>query len=257
MLGRFSFFEKSAKPTLLTACVPEGVRVYVVGDIHGRLDLLMALHGDIQEDGKDDADRKVIVYVGDYVDRGDDSKKVIDELLQHPLPEFESFYLKGNHEDALLRFLENPDVARDWFSFGGAATVYSYGVPIPAGIRTDEQLQTIQTAFRIALPEAHLRFLSDLQLCYEIGDYFCVHAGIKPGQALDRQQPEDMMWIRDEFLDSDKLHGKVIVHGHSITDVPDVQENRIGIDTGAYYSNRLTCLVLEGNTRRFLETSID
>lgn len=251
----FSFFARSApkpKPTVSTASIPDGIRAYVVGDIHGRLDLLRTLHGKIRQDSETARGDRIIVYIGDYVDRGDDSKGVIDELLTDPVPGFEPIYLKGNHEEVLLNFLEHPEIARDWFSFGGDAAVMSYGVPVLPGALTDERLRDIQTAFRDAVPDAHLRFLSDLRLSYEIGDYLCVHAGIKPGRPLHRQRPEDMLWIRDEFLESEKLHGKVVVHGHSITKAPDVQENRIGLDTGAYFSNRLTCLILEGSTHRFL-----
>lgn len=256
----FSFFSRSAskpKPTLSTAVIPDGTRAYVVGDIHGRLDLLRTLHAKIRQDSETARGDRIVVYIGDYVDRGDDSKGVIDELLADPLAGFEPIYLKGNHEEALLNFLEHPEVARDWFSFGGDAAVMSYGVPVIPGALTDERLLDMQAAFRDALPDAHLRFLSDLRLFYEIGDYLCVHAGISPGRPLDRQRPEDLLWIREEFLESEKLHGKVVVHGHSVTETPDVQENRIGIDTGAYFSNCLTCLVLEGATHRFLRTASD
>ena len=249
----FSFFSRpTPKPTLSTASVPNGVRVYVVGDIHGRLDLLRTLHGKIQRDAETAGRDRIVVYIGDYVDRGDDSKGVIDELLTDPLSGFECVYLKGNHEEALLNFLDHAEVARDWFSFGGDAAVMSYGVPVLPGALTEERLRDIQMAFQGAVPKAHLRFLMGLRLSYEIGDYLCVHAGIDPGRSLDRQRPEDMLWIRDKFLLSERQHGKIIVHGHSITETPDIQENRIGIDTGAYFSNRLTCLVLEGSARRFL-----
>ncbi len=223
-----------------------------MGDIHGRLDLLQTLHGKIRQDSETSRGDRIIVYIGDYVDRGDYSKGVIDELLIDPLPGFSPIYLKGNHEEALLNFLEHPEVAWDWFSFGGDAAVMGYGVPVLPGVLTDERLREIQAAFRNAIPDAHLRFLSDLRLRYEIGDYLCVHAGVNPARPLHRQRPEDLMWIRDAFLYSDKLHGKLIVHGHSITDEPDIQKNRVGIDTGAYFSNRLTCLILEGGTYRFL-----
>lgn len=251
----FSIFSKSAaepKPTLSTASVPDGVRVYVVGDIHGRLDLLRALHEKVNQDHETWRGDLIVVYIGDYVDRGDDSKGVIDELLNDPLTGFEYVYLKGNHEATLLNFLEHAEVARDWFTFGGDAAVMSYGVPVLPGVLTDVRLREIQAAFRDAVPDAHLRFLSDLRLRYEVGDYLCVHAGIDPGRPLRRQRAEDMLWIRDQFLFSERQYEKIIIHGHSITDEPDIQENRIGIDTGAYFSNRLTCLVLEGRERRFL-----
>jgi serine/threonine protein phosphatase 1 len=230
--------------------IPIGQRAYIVGDIHGRHDLLRILHEQVQADSSDYGGAKRIVYLGDYIDRGHESKNVVEELISHPLPEFERVFLKGNHEDALLSFLTDFNAARDWFQFGGEATVFSYGVSMPPGTRSDNMLKDIQASLNTAIPETHIQFFNALRTSYEIDDYLCVHAGIDPGRPLDRQRDEDLMWIRDEFLWSKKDHKKIIVHGHSISETPDVQINRIGIDTGAYYSNRLTCLVLEGSPCR-------
>lgn len=239
------------------ARLPEGRRVYAVGDIHGRADLLRELHrlieADLPEAGA--VERRVAVYLGDYVDRGFESPDVIDLLLSDPLPRFEQVYLKGNHDELFLDFLEDVTVGPDWFALGGNATVYSYGVRIPDSIPPSERFGHIQSALQASVPQAHIEFLSCLELAWEIGDYLFVHAGIRPEKSLDRQTPEDLLWIRDEFLTSHADHGKIVVHGHSVTDEPDIQINRIGIDTGAFATNNLTCLVLEGSSMRFLSTA--
>ncbi len=237
--------------------VPGGQRVYAVGDIHGRADLLAELNRQIREDAVDAPAeiQKTIIYLGDYVDRGLDSMGVIDFFLTAPMDDFERVYLKGNHEDTLLRFLEDPSIGPDWFAIGGDATVLSYGIRIPAGLTSAQYLEYTWKEFRARIPQDHLEFLWSLQLIYQTGDYVFVHAGIKPGVPLEQQDPEDLMWIRGEFLDSRKNHGKVVVHGHMLMSQPDIQSHRIGIDTGAYATNVLTCIVLEGVTQRFLSTA--
>jgi serine/threonine protein phosphatase 1 len=233
---------------------PPGSRIYAIGDIHGRRDLLARMHRTILDDAKgSEALRKTVVYVGDYVDRGDDSRGVIDLLLDAPLEGFRAVHLRGNHEDFMLRLLEDPSIAPLWIVNGGDATLYSYGVdwrePFAAG-----DLEAVSQGLRKALPARHREFLRLLALCHEEGDYLFVHAGIRPGRDLAAQAPDDLMWIRDEFLRSDADHGKVVVHGHSISPEPQLLDNRIGIDTGAFATGRLTCLVLEGTTRRILQT---
>ncbi|MCH8997742.1 MAG: serine/threonine protein phosphatase [Proteobacteria bacterium] len=236
--------------------VPDGLRVYAIGDIHGRADLLAQLHRQIEEDAATAPDRvtKTVVYLGDYVDRGLDSKGVIDLILSSPLAGFDTVCLKGNHEDALLRFLQDISVGPDWLAIGGSATILSYGVRIPEGLSSAQRLEHVWKNLRAHMPQKHLEFLSKLDLMYRIGDYVFVHAGIMPGTPLDRQAPEDLMWIREEFLRSKQEHGAIVVHGHSPRDRPDIQNHRIGIDTGAFATNILTCLVLEGTTKRFLST---
>jgi len=235
---------------------PEGLRLYVVGDIHGRADLLAALHERIRADAASDGSEpgRRVVYLGDYVDRGFDSKGVIDLLLERPLEGFEAVHLKGNHEDALLRFLDDPARGPDWFAIGGDATAMSYGVRLADGGGARERFHAIRDQLRQLLPRSHLAFLSSLHLSHEAGDYLCVHAGIRPGVPLDAQEPDDLMWIREPFLRSGADHGKVVIHGHSPARRPKVRANRIALDTTAYASNVLTCLVLEGTARRFLDT---
>jgi serine/threonine protein phosphatase 1 len=256
MLGKL--FGKSGKSHKQSgARVPDGVRVYCIGDIHGRADLLAALHRGIKADAAQNPggiDRNIAVYVGDYVDRGMQSKEVIDHILSDPLPGFEKVYLKGNHDDSLLQFLRDAESGPMWFSFGGDATVLSYGVRMSPSKVGRDRFEDMRKQLEANLPPSHLEFLQALQLVWECGDYLFVHAGFKPGVPIQQQKPEDMLWIRDEFLESRHDFGKLIVHGHSVTDAPELKSNRIGIDTGAYASDTLTCLILEGDARNFIST---
>jgi serine/threonine protein phosphatase 1 len=232
-----------------------GTRLYAIGDIHGRADLLRALHGLVLEDARrHHATRNVVVYLGDYVDRGRQSREVIDLLLDEPLPNFEAVHLKGNHEDSMLRFLAKAGVGPAWISYGGAATLMSYAVCPPETTAGPASLARAQTELGRRLPERHRKFLGSLPLTHVEGDYFFVHAGVRPGVAIDQQAEQDLLWIRSEFLSSDEDFGKIVVHGHSISERPDVQRNRIGIDTGAFASDTLTCLVLEDTECSFLQT---
>jgi serine/threonine protein phosphatase 1 len=234
---------------------PSGSRVYAIGDIHGRADLLGHLHQLIHEDAyRRQAPRNVVVYLGDYIDRGKDSAAVIDLLLDEPLPSFERVHLRGNHEDSLLRFLDDVSIGPAWFFYGGDATLESYGVRPPAPAARPQELLRVQRELKRRLPERHLRFYEALTFAHAEGDYLFVHAGLRPGVPIEAQNPADLLWIRDEFLSSSEDFGKIVVHGHSITARPDVQKNRIGIDTGAFASDILTCLVLEGGEWSFLQT---
>lgn len=241
--------------TAPTFRVPEASRVYVIGDIHGRADLLARLHDLITADAEaHPTRRKVVVYLGDYVDRGFESREVIDGLLAQPLQGFEVVRLKGNHEQVLLDFLDDSTMGFNWLMIGGDATLYSYGVAkAPRAGRLDN-LDTVQGAFRDALPQSHLDFFRGLESYHVEGDYLLVHAGVRPGVALADQEARDLIWIRDEFLNSAADHGKMVVHGHSIVDRPETRANRIAIDTGAFATGRLTCLVLDGTAREFLST---
>jgi serine/threonine protein phosphatase 1 len=235
--------------------VSPGSRVYAVGDIHGRADLLAEIHRRIGADAAAaGASRKVVVYIGDYVDRGFESREVIDLLLDEPLAGFEAVHLKGNHEEILLRFLDDTSVGALWLFNGGDKTLYSYGVEVPAGFPDEGWFATAQSEFRQKLPPAHLEFLRSLRLSHMEGDYLLVHAGIRPGVPFEEQSEHDRLWIREGFLDSAADFGKIVVHGHTITPEPELLANRIGIDTGAYRSGHLTCLVLEGESRRLLQT---
>ncbi|MBX6320974.1 MAG: serine/threonine protein phosphatase [Rhodospirillaceae bacterium] len=251
---------RSARPlslAALQAVAPPGLRIYAIGDIHGRADLLGALHDRIEADAATAPAgcRRLIVYLGDYVDRGLQSRQVIDMLLEGPPAGFEAVYLKGNHEDCMLRFLDDWESGPHWFSIGGDATALSYGVRPALGLSVAERFQQACRDLKAALPPAHLRFLESLELVYEAGDYVFVHAGLRPGVPLDEQDPEDLMWIRDEFLYGPNSWNRLVVHGHSPSREPAVFGHRIGIDTGAFFTNVLTCLVLEGAERRFISTA--
>jgi len=244
-----------ACPPRRVARVPAGQRLYAIGDVHGRRDLLERLLDMVVEDAAARPGiQGTIVFLGDYVDRGPDSAGVIDLLCGPPPPGFGWIFLRGNHEAAMLRFLSDPQVGMDWLEFGGDTTLRSYGVDPPAGARRRGLLPAASRALASRLPPAHLSFLRTLRLSLRVGDYLFAHAGIRPGIALEAQREDDLLWIRDDFLRSTADHGVVVVHGHTITSAVETRPNRIGIDTGACYSGRLSCLVLEGETRRILQT---
>lgn len=235
--------------------VPPGTRIYAIGDVHGRADLLEMMHGLIRADAaKDPAPRLVAIHIGDYVDRGLQSRQVLDLLSSDPLPGFERFDLIGNHDAWMLQFLEDLSVGLPWLQNGGVETLLSYGIGRLSEIEPNARLPAAQRQLAEALPPAHLDFLRSLRHLHAEGDYVFVHAGIRPGVPLDRQSPEDLLWIREPFLDDETDHGCIVVHGHTICDRPEILENRIGIDTGAFATGCLTCLVLEGTEQRLLQT---
>jgi serine/threonine protein phosphatase 1 len=237
------------------ARVPAGTRAYAIGDIHGCIEPLRALLDRVRDDAAAHAaPRNVVIYLGDYVDRGTHSRGVIDLILSEPLAGFERVYLKGNHEESLIRFLADERSGAQWFAYGGDATLYSYGVRPPPLNADKNEFQRAQREFAQKLPAAHLAFFERLSLMHIEGDYAFVHAGIRPRVPIDRQASQDLLWIRDEFLQSNLDFGKVVVHGHSISEAPAVRPNRIGIDTGAFASGHLTCLILEDTRRSFLAT---
>ena len=219
-----------------TAATPQGTRLYAIGDIHGRADLLRRMHRLIQDDAAaQPRERHVIVYLGDYIDRGPDSAEVIDLLIESPVPGCQAVHLLGNHEDSMLRFLDDTEVGSGWLYYGGLATLVAYDIDVGEyPWRNEIEMMRLQSELRRRLPARHRRFLQSLPLNHAEGDYLFVHAGIRPGLPLDRQAREDLLWIRDEFLASPADHGRVIVHGHTISPEPEIQPNRIGIDTGAY-----------------------
>lgn len=233
---------------------PSDMRLYAIGDIHGRADLLSELHHLILADAEHAVDgRRVAIYLGDYVDRGARSADVIECLLGDPLPHFDSVFLKGNHEQLMLDYLDGDD-GMTWFHNGGVATAQSYGVTASKADLWGGETTETRAALAYMIPEKHRRFFEQLTPQARFGDYLFVHAGIRPGTPLDQQSERDLLWIRDAFLSSQADHGVVVVHGHSITRTPDICPNRIGIDTGAWHSGALTALVLDGETRSFLQT---
>ena len=243
------------RPRRAPRAVPEDARVYAIGDIHGRVDLLADLHRRILDDAERNAKpRMVVVYVGDYVDRGLQSRAVLDTLIDEPLEGFESIHLKGNHEAMMLQFLADSRAASGWLEIGGNATLLSYGVKPKEEQSLLKRLAEAQAQLQHNLPASHRAFLEGLKLHHTEGDYLFVHAGLKPRVALDDQRERDLLWIRDDFLESTVDHGKTVVHGHSISWEPEVKANRINVDTGAFASGVLTCLVLDGEETSFLQT---
>ena len=230
---------------------PEPGRLYVIGDIHGRADLLDRMIGEI---GNDLAARPVadslVVTVGDYIDRGPNSRGVIERLLANPFPA-RFVPLKGNHELLLEGFLLNPEVAGHWRRLGGLETMQSYGVPVGDMMRGREYLAAAR-ALAQAIPAAHFDFLGALRTSLTVGKYFICHAGVRPGVPLDRQSEEDLLWIRDEFLDSRTDFGKIVVHGHTPAEKPELLPNRINVDTGAFMTGRLTCAAIDADGVRFI-----
>jgi len=249
MLG----YEVTASPVLKARPrIPSGVRIYAVGDIHGRADVLAKLFALIDQDleARPTA-RSIEVFLGDYIDRGPHSRQVIDLLIARRRQHV-AVFLKGNHEACAYQVLSDPSVLSDWIHIGGINTLLSYGVKTSNFDRDQQAQQAIAAAFRRALPDSHYHFLKGLALSLSCGDYFFVHAGVRPGIPLVRQSEQDLLWIRDDFLLHEEDFGKIVVHGHSPTNSPDIRLNRINIDTGAYATGRLTCLVLEGDAMRFL-----
>jgi serine/threonine protein phosphatase 1 len=236
--------------------LPSGLRIYVVGDIHGRLDLLDQLLARISADiALRPIERSVYVFLGDYIDRGSWSRETIDRLIEHGGTS-ESVFLKGNHEQIALQCLSDRGLIDQWLRLGGMQTLVSYGVPAEI-LASAKQIAELQSAFHSALPQAHFRFFRDLQNSFTLGDFFFAHAGAKPNVELTRQKESDLLWIRGEFLASDCDFGKIVVHGHTPGGEVEVRPNRINIDTGAFATGRLTCLVIEGEALSTIDTPVE
>lgn len=218
-------------------------RIYIIGDIHGRLDLLDRMIDRIDSDVQTYGGASLIVTLGDYVDRGPDSRGVIDRLLKNP---FSGDYvaLKGNHEALFERFLKEPDIGNYWRQLGGLETLHSFGIPVRPLMR-GKNFEEAAEQLRSTVSTGQLNFLKSLKTSLSVGRFFLCHAGVRPGVPLDRQSEEDLLWIRDDFLRSDLDFGKIVVHGHTPIERPEFRPNRINIDTGAFATGRLTCLVVE------------
>ena len=239
-MGLYRRLRKKDKPRL-----PEGVRIYAISDIHGRADLLQSLFAVIDADlDRSGPERAIQVFLGDYVDRGPNSRAVLDLLIERSKTH-ETVFLKGNHEAFLLEVLEDPTKLESWRHYGGLLTLVSYGVTPTMNPNAEQQVELIKALAR-AVPEEHLAFLRRLETSFTCGDFFFVHAGVKPGIPLAQQGEHDLLWIRDEFLNSEDRFEKYIVHGHTPVAVPDIRPNRINIDTGAYATGNLTLLSIQG-----------
>lgn len=235
--------------------LPADMRLYAVGDVHGRLDLLRHLLDKIAADSKTAGGKVQKIFLGDYIDRGLQSRQIIDYLMEWATKEkTPPIFLLGNHEQVMRRLLRDPDpdLLRDWFQFGGRETLLSYGFS-PATLMGDPDKVLDEMAEKI--PQSHADFLENLELSATFGDYFFCHAGVRPGVALESQNEQDLIWIRYEFLNHKDSFGKVVVHGHTITFEAEFCPNRISIDTGAYATGCLTALALEGTKQWLVQTS--
>lgn len=233
------------------ARLPDGLRIYAIGDIHGRADLLAVTLARIDEDqSRSPVARAIEIYLGDYIDRGPHSDRVL-ELLVARSRVAETVLLKGNHEAYLMDFLRRPDTLSDWRHFGGLQTLMSYR--LAPSINPDAaERRNLSMQLRQILPFSHRAFLNRLVPSFSCGEYFFAHAGVRPGIPLSEQTEEDLLWIREDFLFCYDQYEKVIVHGHTPVVSPEIHRNRINIDTGAYASDRLTGLVLEADDVAFL-----
>ena len=241
------------KPAIPLPAVPDGSRYYVIGDIHGRNDLFERLIAAIEHEASEtvDVDIKVIL-LGDLVDRGPDSSLVIANAREWQNRR-DVRILAGNHEEMFLRSFDNTTVLRQFLRHGGRETILSYGVPLKQ--YNEASLEELQDLMRQFVPAADREFIAGFEEFIVAGDYVFVHAGIQPGVDLEDQSREDLLWIRERFLEFDGEHPRHVVHGHTIFEEPDVRRNRIGIDTGAYRHGRLTALVLEGTSRRTIQAA--
>ena len=235
--------------------VPAGRRIYAIGDVHGCLDLMERILARIDADDHARGPAEtMLVFLGDLVDRGPDTAGVVASALELRRSGRSVRFIKGNHEETFLRALEGREGEMKFFTrIGGQETILSYGVDEHDYAAADyEGLRTLALS---KVPTDHRAFLANFERFVEVGDYLFVHAGIRPGVALDEQKGSDLRWIRETFLNHTADHGHMVIHGHTITDEVDERANRIGIDTGAFRSGRLTALGLEGTARWYLDTA--
>lgn len=226
--------------------LPDGIRIYAISDIHGCSDLLRTLFEVIDRDLMTIGRRRALhVFLGDYIDRGPDSSGTIDLLIDRAR-RHESIFLKGNHEEFLFEVLRDPEMLQNWRQYGGLQTLSSYGIQPPLNPTVEEQKELIER-LALAIPMQHRMFFERLRTRFVCGDFFFVHAGIKPGLPLASQREEDLLWIRDEFLLSERKYEKYIIHGHTPVREPDIRPNRANIDTGAYATGNLTLLTIQGH----------
>ncbi len=231
-----------------------------MGDVHGRLDALQPLIRAIADDleATPPVQSAMLVFLGDYVDRGPESRGVVDMILRMKGQQgLEVRTLKGNHEEALLQFMQQPTFGAAWLEHGGGATLASYGVQPPASRTDPDAWAEVSAAFSAALPVDHLTFYRALELMIDVGDYAFVHAGVRPGVPWDQQAERDMLWIRQEFLQEKGPFGKVIVHGHTPMEQAQLLPHRIGVDTGCYATGLLTAVRLQDEDQRLIQAKAE
>lgn len=241
----------------VSPAVADDALVWAIGDVHGRLDLLTPLVDAIRADAEAFTGRsKTVIFLGDYIDRGPESRGVIRYLSELPRNEgIDWRFLKGNHEEAMLNFIENSADGAKWCEYGGDATLASYGLRVPPMKHMLDAWSHLSADLDHKLTQTERSFLDNLELSISIGDYFFAHAGARPGQLLDRQTDHDLMWIRNSFLNSDVEFDKVVVHGHTPSSEVYVDHRRIGLDTKAYETGVLSALRLEGGRRSLMQNS--
>jgi serine/threonine protein phosphatase 1 len=233
-------------------CVPPGSRVYAIGDVHGRLDLLAELAEAIEhDDAASTAAQTTVVMLGDLVDRGPDSAGVIDFASKWAMLR-DIRFIAGNHEEMFLNAFTEHGRFRGFLRFGGIETLASYG--LDAAEMMDMDFPEIVHRMKRAVPKEDRQFMRSFENSILMGDYLFVHAGINPAAPLDQQHPHDCRWIREPFLSHKGDPGCMVVHGHTVTEQAELRDHRIGIDTGAYKSGLLTALRLEGTDRRLIQT---
>lgn len=256
-----TLFKRKPKPPVAPSVprVPDDTVVWAVGDIHGCLDLLKALvDGIVADAASSDASRKVVIFLGDYIDRGPDSRGVLRYLIDLPKDAgIEWRFLKGNHEEAMLKFLADPSFGPNWCEYGGDAALASYRLRPPEMKHRVEAWARVSADLNHKVTTEEREFLETLEYSISIGDYFFAHAGARPGIALDRQSERDLMWIRGSFLDDETSFEKVVVHGHTPTKWVHYDQRRLGVDTKAYASGILTAIRLEEKSVSLLQTRVD
>jgi serine/threonine protein phosphatase 1 len=244
-------FQPSTSRTKRRPRVPDGVRIYAIGDVHGRADLLEQVLARIDAQmAAHPAFRPVEIFLGDYIDRGPASREVLDRLIARSRVR-QTVCLRGNHETFIVDFMNDPAVLSEWRQYGGLETLLSYGL-VPSVKVDPADHARLAAAFGQALPESHRRFLGGLKSSFTCGYFFFVHAGVRPGIPLKKQRDEDLLWIREDFLLCEEDLSKIVVHGHTPVLQPDIRPNRINIDTGAFATGKLTCLTLEDDRMCFI-----
>lgn len=232
----------------------EDHRVYAVGDIHGRVDLLRELLEMVKEDMATRPKlQNTIVFLGDYIDRGPDSAAVIDYLSEFSVSDVECILLMGNHEKYMIDLVTGTVPIDLWLRNGGIATLKSYGIELNTPENFND-IGVLQSEMKKKVPEHHWDFLNNLRTSWQLDGIFFAHAGINPTRPLRQQNDQDLIWIREKFLNSERDHGALIVHGHTPHQEPEFLRNRINVDTLAWQSNHLTTVALENGQCRFLST---
>lgn len=257
LVERFTHF--IFQPQYFSEGLEPGVLIYAVGDIHGRNDLLGCLIKKIEADIDELKDKVLIskikiVFLGDYIDRGHDSRSVIEQLINLRIADADLVFLMGNHEDTMISFMKSSDIGATWGRYGADETLASYGVPKTRSENKEDNWESKRLALHGAMPLTHNEFLNNLELMHIHEPYVFVHAGINPKVALENQKTEDILWIRDAFLKNDTKLPYVVVHGHTPSEKPVWDGRRIGLDTGAYISNKLSAVRLWKDRIYFLST---